>query len=134
TKYSATAAYIEHRCPPIDVSLNKRLLRRWDAIRTSIAADCPCYEGRVFKQALFDKWLTKHGLAAVWPRLPSGKPSLDRDTFKDMMVGRPEVEELHVIRSTLSQLKLSKLLVGADGRNRAQLAPFGAASARNTPS
>ena len=40
---------------------------------------------------------------------------------------------LRELRVTLSELRLEKLRVGPDGRNRVMLSPFGASSGRNTP-
>ena len=40
---------------------------------------------------------------------------------------------LRELRVTLSELRLEKLQVGPDGRNRVMLSPFGASSGRNTP-
>jgi hypothetical protein len=41
---------------------------------------------------------------------------------------------LRELRHSLSELRIEKLAVGSDGRNRTMLSPFGASSGRNTPS
>ena len=46
----------------------------------------------------------------------------------------PQLMSLHELRYTLSQLKLHKLTVGPDGRNRCMLSPFASKSGRNQPS
>ena len=46
----------------------------------------------------------------------------------------PELAPLRELRHSLSELRLEKLAVGSDGRNRTLLSPFGASSGRNTPS
>ena len=46
----------------------------------------------------------------------------------------PQLEPLKELRHALSELRLEKLAVGPDGRNRTLLSPFGASSGRNTPS
>ena len=46
----------------------------------------------------------------------------------------PQLEPLKELRHSLSRLRLEKLAVGPDHRNRALLSPFGATSGRNTPS
>ena len=45
----------------------------------------------------------------------------------------PFLRALRELRVTLSELRLEKLQVGPDGRNRVMLSPFGASSGRNTP-
>ena len=69
-----------------------------------------------------------------WPRLESGRLALDRDTFSDMAKAHPQIGELHELRTTLGELRLSDLAIGADGRNRLWLAPFRTKTARNAPS
>jgi DNA polymerase I len=69
-----------------------------------------------------------------WPRLPSGDPCLDDDTFRDMARHYPDVAPLHELRSTLGQMRLNDLAVGADDRNRVMLSPFRATTGRNQPS
>jgi hypothetical protein len=46
----------------------------------------------------------------------------------------PSVQPLHELRKTLGELKLNKLAVGRDGRNRTILSPFAAKTGRNQPS
>jgi DNA polymerase I-like protein with 3'-5' exonuclease and polymerase domains len=46
----------------------------------------------------------------------------------------PQLEPLKELRHSLSELRLEKLAVGPDHRNRVLLSPFGASSGRNTPS
>jgi DNA polymerase I len=46
----------------------------------------------------------------------------------------PQLEPLKELRHALSELRLEKLSVGPDGRNRVLLSPFGASSGRNTAS
>ena len=53
-----------------------------------------------------------------WPRLESGALSLADDTFKDMARTYPVLTPLRELRSSLSKLRLNKLAVGRDGRNR----------------
>ena len=69
-----------------------------------------------------------------WPRLNSGRLALDRNTFSDMSKRYPIVKPLHELRKTLGELKLNKLAVGRDGRNRTLLSPFAAKTGRNQPS
>ena len=64
----------------------------------------------------------------------TGRLQLDQDTFRDMAKRYPQLEPLKELRHSLSELRLEKLAVGPDGRNRTLLSPFGARSGRNTPS
>jgi hypothetical protein len=70
-----------------------------------------------------------------WPRLESGALALDDDTFREMARAYPaEIGPIRELRHTLGQLRLHKLAVGEDGRNRCLLSAFGAKTGRNTPS
>jgi hypothetical protein len=46
----------------------------------------------------------------------------------------PEITPLRQLRTALSQMRLSDLAVGSDGRNRTLLSPFRARTSRNQPS
>ena len=70
----------------------------------------------------------------VWPRLPSGAPALDAETFRTMAGLHPELEPLRQLRNTLGELRLHDLAVGPDGRNRVLLSAFRAKTGRNAPS
>ncbi len=65
--------------------------------------------------------------------LPSGAPSLEAKTFREMAEAYPEIEPLRQLRSTLGELRLNDIAVGPDGRNRTLLSPFGSKTGRNTP-
>ena len=80
----------------------------------------------------FARYLAGRGIA--WPKTDTGRLKLDEDTFKDMSKVHPELAPLRELRHSLSELRLEKLAVGTDGRNRTMLSPFGASSGRNTPS
>jgi hypothetical protein len=69
-----------------------------------------------------------------WHRLPSGALDLSRDTFRQQANTHPLVQPLHELRTTLSDLRLNDIAVGADGRNRTLLSPFRSATGRNQPS
>jgi hypothetical protein len=92
------------------------------------------YTGQLtFSSACFAQYLARQGLP--WPRLPSGQLALDDGTFREMARVYPdEIAPLRELRSALSQLRLSSLAVGVDGRNRCLLSAFGSRSSRNQPS
>lgn len=135
-RYMKAVARMEHCGVPIDRPLHPRLVANWGTLRTEIVRevdqDYGVFEGTTFKTKLFEQWLRTQGLD--WPRLASGKPALDDDTFREMAKLHPQVAPLREVRSTLSQLRLADLAVGPDSRNRCLLSPFSAKTGRNQPS
>ena len=69
-----------------------------------------------------------------WPRLESGRLDLSDDTFREMARAYPAVAPLRELRAALSEMRLSDLAVGSDGRNRTMLSAFRARTGRNQPS
>jgi hypothetical protein len=135
-RYMKAAAVIEHNGVPIDTESLSRLREYWDNIQDSLIAeidkDYGVYEERTFKAAHFANWLASKKLP--WPRLDSGRLELSDDAFKEMARTHPEVAPLRELRVTLSQMRLSDLAVGRDGRNRCLLSAFQARTSRNQPS
>ena len=135
-RYMRAVGFMQHRGIPIDLRLLDRLNANWDAIKTrlitTIDAQFGVYVEGSFKEALFESYLAREGIP--WPRLNSGRLALDRDTFSEMSKRYPVVQPLHELRKTLGELKLNKLAVGHDGRNRTLLSPFAAKTGRNQPS
>ena len=134
--YMKAAARMEDCGVPIDLGVLVGLTAHWSEIQVRlikrIDADFGVYEGRTFKRARFEEWLIRSGIP--WPHLASGVPALDDDTFRDMARSHPEVAPLRELRHALSQLRLTSLAVGSDGRNRCLLSAFGARTGRNQPS
>lgn len=135
-QYMKAAAHMERTGVPIDTRALTRVRHHWfslqDELIRRIDADYGIYEGRTFKIARWEQWLATRGI--VWPRLASGALALDSDTFSDMARIYPEITPMRELRSSLSQLHLQKLAVGADGRNRVLLSAFRASTGRNQPS
>ncbi len=135
-RYMQAVAHMETNGVPIDTALHTKLIGSWDAIQTQLIADIDSefqvFEGTSFKTAKFERYLAANGLP--WPRLPSGKLALDDNTFKDMCRAYPVLQPLRELRVALSSMRLSKLQVGIDGRNRAMLSPFSSTTGRNQPS
>jgi DNA polymerase-1 len=139
SNYSAKCiARIQARGIPIDTLLwnlvqeNKRavigeLLRRFDP---SYCSDDPIYtpEGE-WSYARFERWLPSTGILA-WPRLESGVLDISSDAFR-MMSHHPGIENLHALRDSVGFIAKARLPIGADGRNRPSLFPFGTATGRN---
>ena len=134
--YTKAVAIMESRGVPIDVVALTELRSRWNEVEYALIArvdgDFGVYAGDSFNTFAFEIYLKRNGIS--WPRLANGKPSLDRDTFKDLSATYPALAPLHELRSTLSQMRDWNLAVGADKRNRCMLSAFGAKTGRNTPS
>jgi DNA polymerase-1 len=135
-KFMAAAARMENVGTPIDVQSLATLKDHWDGIKdgliTKIDRDYGVYDGRTFKDARFEEYVALHRIP--WPRLPSGSLEMKDEVFKAMAMTYPQIEPLRQLRQTLSQMKLTNLAVGSDGRNRCLLSAFGAGTGRCTPS
>jgi hypothetical protein len=135
-RYMVAAARIERNGVPIDTTTLGYLNCYWsdiqDQLITDIDANYGVYEGRTFKVNRFAAWLAQNDIP--WPRLDSGKLDLSEDTFRQMARAHPSVAPLRELRSALSQMRLSNLQVGNDGRNRTSLSAFQARTGRNQPS
>jgi DNA polymerase-1 len=135
-EYMKTVAVMEHNGVPIDTGTLGLLRANWNAIKAELIREVDrvyhVYDGESFRTGRFDAYLANMGIHN-WPRSDTGKLLLDKDTFKSMAESYPFLRELRELRVTLSELRLEKLQVGPDGRNRVMLSPFGASSGRNTP-
>lgn len=135
-RYMAAVARMERTGVPVDSDMLGRLRSHWGSIKLdligAIDKDYGVYEGMAFRSGLFAGYLADNGID--WSRTPSGRLQLDQDTFRDMAKRYPRLEPLRELRHTLAELRLEKLAVGPDNRNRVLLSPFGASSGRNTPS
>jgi hypothetical protein len=135
-RYMSAVARIERNGVPIDVSTLDLLRRNWSRIQdqliAKIDADYGVYDGRRFKADRFATWLAQAGIP--WPRLERGRLDLSNDAFREMARGYPNIAPLRELRSALSEMRLSDLAVGRDGRNRAMLSAFRARTGRNQPS
>jgi hypothetical protein len=127
---------MEHSGVPINAPLLSRLAERWDAIKsfliTRIDAQYGVFEGNTFKVGLFEQWLAKNNIP--WPRLASGQLETSDDAFRQVSKIARVVAPLRELRHALSELRLTDLAVGSDGRNRCMLSPFRARTGRNQPS
>ena len=135
-RYMAAAAQIERNGVPIDVETLELLRRHWGGIQMDLIVDVNrdygVFEGGTFKHDLFAGWLARSGIP--WPRLDSGKLDLSDETFRQMARAHPQVSALRELRFALSQMRLSELSVGSDGRNRCLLSAFQSRTGRNQPS
>lgn len=135
-RYMTAVARMERTGVPIDVETLDKMRTHWSAIKLdlieAVDKDYGVYEGATFKVGLFAGWLADRKID--WPRTETGALRLDQDTFRDMSKLHPSLDPLRELRHTIGQLRLERLAVGPDGRNRTMLSPFGARSGRNTPS
>lgn len=135
-RYSAATAAMEHRGVPVDADILAALAAQGPGLRENLIADVDkeygVFDEGSFREARFRQYIAAHGIA--WPALSSGHLALDRDTFREMARGYPQLRELHQLRETLGHFRELKLAVGEDGRNRAPLFPFSSVTGRNQPS
>lgn len=135
-RYMKAAARIEYAGIPLDACMLDRLKDRWTDIQDRLIAridrNFGVYEGRSFKAIRFADYLAKTGIP--WPRLASGALDLSDDAFREMARAHPAIAPLRELRVALSQMRLSELAVGQDGRNRCLLSAFRARTGRNQPS
>jgi hypothetical protein len=135
-RYMSAVARMEHAGVPIDTLTLGRLKRHWaeiqDRLIAEVDADYGVFEGRTFKADRFAAWLKQAGIP--WPRLMSGRLDLSDAAFREAARAHPLVAPLRELRSALSEMRLSDLAMGRDGRNRTLLSPFRARTSRNQPS
>ena len=135
-RYMVAAARMESRGTPIDTETLETLRSSWPDIQETlierIDRDYGVFEGRTFKAARWASWLAANDIP--WPRLPSGSLALDDDTFREAARAHPAVAPMRELRVSLSQMRLAKLAVGSDGRNRCMLSAFRSRTGRNQPS
>lgn len=135
-RFMKAAAQIEYNGIPMDVEMFSCLSGRWESIQDELIAAIDArygiFEGRTFKMDKFSNWLIRNNIP--WPRLESGTLDLQDDTFREMARIYPSVAPLRELRVSLSQMRLSELSVGHDGRNRCLLSAFRARTGRNQPS
>jgi DNA polymerase-1 len=135
-RYMRAVAHMEYAGIPIDVAVLSTLRTQWswlqDALIQRIDQQYHVFDGRSFREERWVQWLARQGIG--WPRLPSGRLCLDKNTFRDMSLAHPAVSPMKELRATLSQLRLEQLPVGPDNRNRTLLSPFRAKTGRNAPS
>ena len=135
-RYMKAVAHMEWNGVPIDTETLQKLRIHWEGIKTQLVAEVDSaygvYGGLTFKQSRFEQWLRLNDIP--WPRHPSGTLDLQDDTFKEMVKAYPAVGPLRELRASLSGLRLNKLTVGSDGRNRCLLSPFSSKTSRNQPS
>jgi len=135
-RYMKAVSHMEHNGIPIDVDALGSLRNNWEDIQDSLINQIDrsygVFDGRTFKHDLWERFVTENDIP--WPRLESGNLDLKDETFREMARMHPSVAPIRELRLALSQLRLSNLEVGIDGRNRCMLSPFSSKTGRNQPS
>lgn len=135
-RYMRTVAAMESFGIPIDTVILRELQSNWAALKARLVASVDenygVYEDGHFVEKRWRSWVTSKGI--WWPHGPSGLLMLDDATFKQIGRIHPQVETMRQLRHALSQLRLSDLSVGRDGRARALISPFRSKTGRNQPS
>jgi DNA polymerase family A len=135
-RFMKAAALVEWNGVPIDTVTLASLRQYWtdiqDDLIAAVDADYGVFDGRSFRLERWERWLAAHGIP--WPRLESGRLDLSDDTFRQMARSHPAVSPMRELRSALSEMRLSDLAVGSDGRNRCLLSAFRSRTGRCQPS
>jgi DNA polymerase-1 len=134
--FMKAAAAIEWNGIPIDMAAVNLLRQHWTGIQDHLIAeidrDYGVFEGRSFRRERWGRWLTANGIP--WPTTSTGQLKLDDDTFRDMAKAHPKVSPMRELRCALSEMRLSDLAIGSDGRNRTLLSAFRSRTGRSQPS
>lgn len=135
-RYMKAVSRMQATGTPIDIETLREIETHWGHIQDALIAQIDfsygVYEGRTFKVKNWADYLQREGIP--WPRLPTGALELTDDTFKQMARIHPKVAPIRELRAALSEMRLSNLTVGEDGRNRCLLSPFSSKTGRNQPS
>jgi hypothetical protein len=135
-RYMAAVARMERVGVPVDLELYRHLAEHWGELKAGLveAVDAAfgVYDGTAFREDRFAALLARHGVP--WPRHPSGRLVLDKQTFSDQARTYPDFLQLHELRKTLAMMRLTDLAIGSDARNRCLLSPFRSVTGRNQPS
>ena len=136
-RYMAAVARMERTGVPIDTEMLRRLRANWGDIKTR--SDRGDRQGlrRVRRDDVQVRTVRRlpgrqrDRLAADRDGPAAARPRHCSATWRS---ATRRLEPLKELRHALSELRLEKLAVGSDERNRTLLSPFGASSGRNTPS
>jgi DNA polymerase I len=138
--YMAAVAWTEWTGIPVNVPILETLKSKWERIKTAVVKKTkkkfPVYGGDLgmtIIPELLEKFLRKRGVTD-WPLTDTGKFRTDFKLLEEMYKLYPWLTDLKGAQYILSQMKLSDLPVGRDGRNRTLLGAFQASTGRNQPS
>ena len=132
---SFAAARSTSHAIPLDTELLGLVLSDWERLKLAAVAEMDTLgvydEKGSFRERRFLDRMDELGID--WDRCSDGGPVTEAKYFEKMATHYPVVRPLYELHCTLAQLRLDKLAVGADGRNRAPLFPFGTKTGRNAP-
>jgi hypothetical protein len=135
-RFIRAVARMEHNGIPLDGPTLAQLNEHWEGLQAemvrSIDADFGVYDGTHFRAERFARWLRRTGIP--WPQRKDGGLELNDDVFRDMAESYPVLQPLRQLRQALDMLYLADLPVGADGRGRCLMSPFGTITGRCAPS
>ena len=141
--YSKAVAWMEHNGLPISplysqIAEGREDLRRKIACQVESVHQYGVFEfeegSPVFKQRNFEELIERSGLGDVWPLTPTGQYSTDdSEVLEPMTKLHPYLQPLRQAKKSLRSLNLFEVPIGADGRNRAYVRPFGTVTGRNSP-
>ena len=138
SKFAWASACQQHRGIPLAAQF-ERIKEHWSGMQLDLVREKDTFgfyeieNGKPhFREARFDNYLRRHGLA--WPRYADGTPDLREGTFRDMALRYSEFETVRELRYSLSKLRLNRLEIGHDLRNRTPAWPYSTKTARNAPS
>jgi hypothetical protein len=129
-RYTLAAAHSMQVGIPIDTVAWDQILRHRESIQQAIAADCPCFDGTVFKHERFAALLGDLNLQNSWPRTETNRLRTDDECLKDY-ARIPEIETLRQILQAIRQLRKPSFQV-FEGRNYYSILPFQAETSRNS--
>jgi DNA polymerase-1 len=139
-KYEWSLAQQERRGVPLDLPFLNRVRANWSAMQLDLVVEMDrpfaVYEiedGKPhWRRHLFADYTKRHHMS--WPTYPDGSLDERDQTFREMEGRYPHIGPLRELRYSISKLRLNDLSVGADGRNRTLLGPYGSKTGRNQPS
>jgi DNA polymerase I len=140
-KFMWAVAQQERRGVPLNLPLLTRLRERWDGMQGELVREMNApfgiYEfdedGKPhWRRRLFAEYIKRHRM--TWPAYADGTLDERAQTFREMEGKYPRIGTLRELRYSISKLRLNDLAVGADGRNRTLLGPYGSKTGRNQPS
>jgi hypothetical protein len=128
----------ERRGVPLDGPRLDRIRRQWIAIRGALVTEMDAPYGIYefvdgaphWRKQRFADYVHRNHMA--WRA--DGTLDEREQTFRDMTGRYPQLENLRLLRYTISKLRLNDLHVGSDGRNRTLLGAYGTKIGRNAPS
>jgi DNA polymerase-1 len=134
--YSGPAvSAMQHEGIPIDVPTLRFVQDNWEAIKDELIAridvNYGVYEGRSFREKLFEGYLEEHKIP--WDRTEHGHLKLDDEYFSDKAKTYAILSPLRELRVSLGAMRLNSLAIGSDGRNRVMLSQFKARTGRTNP-